>query len=1251
MDMLESIRRICGDDCRHVRILERSDRAGDEIGFKIPTLDINNCPALATALELIVAAARNTDSDNDRDMVERFITLWLPLMFLRDVSNRSGGRSGNASTLNASRSRIGSVSKAGLRKQLQWLCKGQWEEALFHAVVHSDRIKNLIHPTSRDRGESRTSSRRTKLNNRKAVELGLNGHISQAASALTHDRPVERSCCSASRPCPLRRARENLDLESNGNTMPHPCALCQVKKLFPNVPDDHDITQNCALLQTPDDSLPKTLNPDLLLKIIKNTRPKPSFDYCGWKDSHFRIFLVNHASFGDTGLFWLLNRLYSRQLSDDRLLTAWITPIYKGQDNISIRPIAIGHAFRRLIAKCVLRMYSKRIAAHLLKVNQYAVSCPGGSDIIVKTVSLALDEHADDFIVVKTDAASAFQSVSRKTIFEEILQHRNIWHLHHLMCALYARPVDLLFQLDSGDMATDLRCETGSMQGCPAGTLAFALAQATVSRQVMEDTDLGIKDSIDSGDFIPLWFADDGYFIGKPVVVARALSKFQSTMNPSGIKFNESKFQFFIGSQNARIQQGLVQVFLQELARLNSPLFKRSSMVSDSVVVSHTGSDGSDRFYSAPLSSISAGGIVLGVPIGPDTNFIRNHIASLCEKVRNAAERMDGNFKKEEFSAQVGSTILGYSTCTKLTSVQRNVDPAILEQCGTEADKALIEAFIRVSRVYDAVGCPDYEFLNQADIRQIQAPPRNGGFNIRSVSKPAIAAYVGAYGDFLKILNEDEQCSILPAVWRNKFLHPDEALASGRRWAVLMKGGYDILTRLHGTLPDSPGNKRPKLPGEGDWRQVHTAASGHSTESGHSSGRMQSSFEFIRCEADAVELRCLIRSRCATDIQNQGFTRNGRSAEHQILVAQGTGLKHGRASVTALLGGVPGQVFSNTRFAVHSRDKLNFPQPLVEQLIARGVTTSSSGLSLIKTNNNNDIIWKDLAGDCIVCDSRIPGQHARTMAFHDRQVKIIAEYAKEAGFDVEIESCALANERGRLANEVLLAAQREWVRRVAQNPSEVGTAPVISTGNARGRMGHETQQGEEPQVPMANLSVSDIRRLNDDHSRLDLVMTKENLRIMADFSFVSLTAQSVRMGADVHQVTATNSSLRRILQEREKVKDRKYGRIADLTGHKLAALIQSSPGALGKQFLTFISVLAKEAKKRMESDIAYRPEMSKMMYIRRLAVNAALHRAKSLEANCALLARAHRFEWAYSDANNMRFRGSRCDDPEAPQYA
>ena len=104
-------------------------------------------------------------------------------------------------------------------------------------------------------------------------------------------------------------------------------------------------------------------------------------------------------------------------------------------------------------------------------------------------------------------------------------------------------------------------------------------------------------------------------------------------------------------------------------------------------------------------------------------------------------------------------------------------------------------------------------------------------------------------------------------------------------------------------------------------------------------------------------------------------------------------------------------------------------------------------------------------------------------------------------------------------------------------------------------------------------------------------------------------------------------------------------------GHKLAALIQSSPGALGKQFLTFISVLAKEAKKRMESDIAYRPEMSKMMYIRRLAVNAALHRAKSLEANCALLARAHRFEWAYSDANNMRFLGSRCDDPEAPQYA
>lgn len=136
-------------------------------------------------------------------------------------------------------------------------------------------------------------------------------------------------------------------------------------------------------------------------------------------------------------------------------------------------------------------------------------------------------------------------------------------------------------------------------------------------------------------------------------------------------------------------------------------------------------------------------------------------------------------------------------------------------------------------------------------------------------------------------------------------------------------------------------------------------------------------------------------------------------------------------------------------------------------------------------------------------------------------------------------------------------------------------------------------------------------------------MTNGERRIMADFTYVNLTAQSMNLGPDIHQVSEINSSLDRIIRNREKHKEHKYGRIADLTGHQLYALVQSSPGAFGGQFLELFKILATEARKKWNHDIAYRPEMSKMMYIRRLATNAAIFRTKSLITNCSILSRSY----------------------------
>ena len=730
-----------------------------------------------------------------------------------------------------------------------------------------------------------------------------------------------------------------------------------------------------------------------------------------------------------------------------------------------------------------------------------------------------------------------------------------------------------------------------------------------------------ISEAIECGDLMPMWCADDGYLAGKPALVALFIHEFHRRMPSVGMEFNASKCEFIQGSDDDSVREQLIIQFLEKLAQLNSNLFKASTFphpvtaTQDWYTVSwHPPAGGPQVVYRIPKERVSPAGIVLGVPVGNSASFISRHIRKTCDGIKAVTVKMDKQYCEQEFSGQVAAGVLSFSTARKLTGLQRNVDPQLLCLGGKEADKQLVDAFVRTSGAWghglDLHLSPDNE-ANQADILQIQLPFRHGGFHVSSVHRAGGSAFVGSYTDFLSLLSNDDDNRYLPEVHRAAFLNMDQAYTDGLQWATILKDSYVIINNMHIALIRS--GKYSKIPGDGNWQDAHKSIAGHQTDHGHFTGRMQSTFDFIRCTYEEMQLHGYIAQRCENEESLAEFTRNGRKRAHQSLVVRSSGSKHGRAVGVGLLGANPQAALSNSEYATMAADKLNLPQLEVKTLISRGCTRSANGQDIATYDDEGKLIWADYAGDTIACDSYIPGHHARHVKFHDKQVKTIARYAEHAGFTVQVESTGLNSAAGANATAMANLAVMEWQSRQLSNPAQVPSAqPSIQTSG-------------NPQVnAMTNtptfLSAAEIQAINDSHKRLDIVAEKDDLRFMADYSHVSETARSTPAGANMFTL-ADNAHPRSGVHKRQKAKLYKYGQIAEFTGYKLYAPAQSSGGAWGDQFIQLTDVLAREARKEHENDIAYRPVRRKQRFLREIAVNGAIHRARSILKNSKTLGR------------------------------
>ena len=136
----------------------------------------------------------------------------------------------------------------------------------------------------------------------------------------------------------------------------------------------------------------------------------------------------------------------------------------------SIRPVAVGNVFRRLVAKVGCYAVTRAVSHELLPI-QFGASVKGGAEAAVHAARTFITNNIDSNdhkIIVKLDMMNAFNSVRRDHVLQTCLDRTP--EIDKLSFLVYSKP--------SSDIASghSITSSTGVQQGDPIGPLLFALA-------------------------------------------------------------------------------------------------------------------------------------------------------------------------------------------------------------------------------------------------------------------------------------------------------------------------------------------------------------------------------------------------------------------------------------------------------------------------------------------------------------------------------------------------------------------------------------------------------------------------------------------------------------------------------------------------------------------------------------------------------------------------------------------------------
>ena len=192
-------------------------------------------------------------------------------------------------------------------------------------------------------------------------------------------------------------------LTSNGLASPSDETLHKLERKHPpSLP---------TIPRTPEDVTPLQASFQTLRLVLRDS-PRGSGGGCdGWRFEHLRLLLEDHEVL--LSFLTVCNLFLAGAIPVDAATAfagARLIALSKGQSDV--RPIAVGNVFRRSVAKLACSLLRDRFGLYFSPF-QFGVSTPGGSERVVHLLQLALSQHPD-WVLLKTDARNAFNSISRQ---------------------------------------------------------------------------------------------------------------------------------------------------------------------------------------------------------------------------------------------------------------------------------------------------------------------------------------------------------------------------------------------------------------------------------------------------------------------------------------------------------------------------------------------------------------------------------------------------------------------------------------------------------------------------------------------------------------------------------------------------------------------------------------------------------------------------------------------------------------------
>jgi hypothetical protein len=444
----------------------------------------------------------------------------------------------------------------------------------------------------------------------------------------------------------------------------------------------------------------------------------------GWSGSHLMTLWSGKSAETRKGLELFIRDICNGNFNDamrERLLACRLVALRKPDGGI--RPIAIGEVFTKCAAHCMMALAADDMRAFFPSI-QYGVNRAGGSETAAQLIRAALHERAKkhpNTIALKTDFKNAFNSISRRLVWEKLQAHPRASVLLRAFHFQYGRASPLLFY-HRRDLFAELSSSEGVRQGCPFAAFAFSL----VVQSLYEDA---LKQCADCS---AVAIQDDLTLVGPADQVLKAFAFIQAhAKDDYSLELRVDKCQVFTPPAIACLPDG-------------------------------------PSLISSILSTCSAAGIscsnrmeCLGVMFGCD-DTVRAH----CSSEVQSSEYFFSALQHRAMPAQVAQCLLRYCGVPKLNYLARTVEPELLDAASRQFDALAMETQLQLARLHDslaalpqssatavAAGPEQHDsFATAAQIRsRISLPISMSGLGVRSIHSLRHAAF---YASLLQALPE-----------------------------------------------------------------------------------------------------------------------------------------------------------------------------------------------------------------------------------------------------------------------------------------------------------------------------------------------------------------------------------------------------------------------------------------------------------------------------------------------------------------